>query len=348
MPYKNPDDKKAWRKRNRERNAAYQAAWTAANPEAVERHKMVAVQRYRERSKERRRLRAERRDARLEEIRVDKLRSALTKAMQHVRDVLIPQGEAMRFLGSSRSMTGESVLATTWQKGKPKLRNRTHRQFRRCQRCKKVFTIDFFVPLSYPNGRRNQVCSECRGKRERDRIAQIEKELRTGFAVCTVCGNAVKIGDMVKRKKYPGYKRVCKCCNSKQVREQRRANVELWRQRNRESNKRRRAKVNSNPETLLKYRVTNRMRAFLRRCLFGQQYHGEHALEWLGCGIEQFRSHIENQFELGMSWANASEWHIDHIKPLCACRTEKDFVKSWHYTNLRPLWSIDNLSRPKR
>ena len=37
--------------------------------------------------------------------------------------------------------------------------------------------------------------------------------------------------------------------------------------------------------------------------------------EYLGCNIETFKKHIEQQFTEGMSWENYGEWHIDHKIP---------------------------------
>ena len=38
--------------------------------------------------------------------------------------------------------------------------------------------------------------------------------------------------------------------------------------------------------------------------------------EYLGCNIETFKKHLEQQFTEGMSWENYGEWHIDHKIPL--------------------------------
>ena len=62
------------------------------------------------------------------------------------------------------------------------------------------------------------------------------------------------------------------------------------------------------------------------------------------------KEYLEKQFEKGMSWKNYGEWHIDHIKP-CASFSlinEEEQKECFHYTNLRPLWAEENLSRPKK
>jgi hypothetical protein len=65
----------------------------------------------------------------------------------------------------------------------------------------------------------------------------------------------------------------------------------------------------------------------------------------LGCSFEEFFTHIESQFTDGMSWENRSLWHIDHIVPLATAKTEEEILRLNHYTNLRPLWALDNLKK---
>jgi len=69
----------------------------------------------------------------------------------------------------------------------------------------------------------------------------------------------------------------------------------------------------------------------------------------LGCTLEEFTKHIESQFSEGMTWDNWSVrgWHLDHIKPLTRfnLKDPAEFLKAVHYTNLRPLWWKDNLSK---
>ena len=70
-------------------------------------------------------------------------------------------------------------------------------------------------------------------------------------------------------------------------------------------------------------------------------------VELLGCTIEEARSHLESQFSEGMSWENAGEWHIDHIRP-CASfdlTYPEQQMMCFHHTNLQPLWAKDNLSK---
>jgi len=65
--------------------------------------------------------------------------------------------------------------------------------------------------------------------------------------------------------------------------------------------------------------------------------------EMLGIDWEIAKKHIERQFTKGMNWSNQGDWHIDHIIPLSSANTEERLKKLCHYTNLQPLWAVDNL-----
>jgi len=70
-----------------------------------------------------------------------------------------------------------------------------------------------------------------------------------------------------------------------------------------------------------------------------------HFSEYIGCNREELIEHIRSQFTDGMSWENRSEWHIDHIIPLSSAKTEKKLYSLCHYTNLQPMWAIDNIKK---
>lgn len=64
--------------------------------------------------------------------------------------------------------------------------------------------------------------------------------------------------------------------------------------------------------------------------------------EILGCSIEFFYSHIERQFNNGMSWELMSEIEIDHIVPVSSASSIEEVIALSHFTNLRPMWGVDN------
>lgn len=72
--------------------------------------------------------------------------------------------------------------------------------------------------------------------------------------------------------------------------------------------------------------------------------------EILGCSFEDFKQHIESQWETWMNWENYGKyngtpnhgWDIDHTIPSSSANTKEDVLKLNHYTNLKPLCSYIN------
>lgn len=65
---------------------------------------------------------------------------------------------------------------------------------------------------------------------------------------------------------------------------------------------------------------------------------------------EDFKKYIESLFTEGMNWINygnkiETDWSIDHIIPISHATTLEDVKKLNHYTNLRPMWHIDNIKK---
>lgn len=71
----------------------------------------------------------------------------------------------------------------------------------------------------------------------------------------------------------------------------------------------------------------------------------------LGYDSYSFKLHIESQFFDGMTWdnygRNNDNWQIDHIKPVGTFSLDAEFSIINALNNLRPLWKLDNLKRPK-
>ncbi len=72
--------------------------------------------------------------------------------------------------------------------------------------------------------------------------------------------------------------------------------------------------------------------------------------ELLGCTIEEYKNYLESKWEPWMNWDNYGPpgtgydvWNIDHIVPFnCGNPTIADKLQRCHYTNTRPLRTIDN------
>ncbi|HBI02003.1 MAG TPA: hypothetical protein DDY18_10320 [Flavobacterium sp.] len=99
------------------------------------------------------------------------------------------------------------------------------------------------------------------------------------------------------------------------------------------------------------YHIAKNLRDRLRKAVQKDQKNGS-AIDNLGCSITDFKKHIESKFDNEMNWNNYgfSGWHIDHIKPLNTfdLTSPEEFKKACHYSNLQPLWAIDNLTKAKK
>ncbi len=71
--------------------------------------------------------------------------------------------------------------------------------------------------------------------------------------------------------------------------------------------------------------------------------------ELLGCSIPNARDWIQSLFQPGMTWDNhgLKGWHIDHKKPISSfdLTREDQQRQCFHFTNLQPLWAIDNIRK---
>ena len=93
------------------------------------------------------------------------------------------------------------------------------------------------------------------------------------------------------------------------------------------------------------YRAKDNLSRMLRKTL--KKFGAEKDIkgDWLGCSNEDFKQHIESQFQKGMSWNNREKWHVDHNIPLAAAKTVEEVYKISNYRNLVPMWAHDNLSK---
>ena len=98
----------------------------------------------------------------------------------------------------------------------------------------------------------------------------------------------------------------------------------------------------------LHYKIKDNMRKRIKTALKkdgGKKT--KRTMKLVGCTVEQLKQYIERQFKPGMSWDQRSLFHIDHIIPCASFDLTKlsQQKKCFHYTNLQPLWAIDNIKK---
>jgi hypothetical protein len=190
-------------------------------------------------------------------------------------------------------------------------------------------------------------CSKCQCFKEMDCFCKNKRSSDGYNWTCKLCVNlTTKSSDFKEKRKkryhskrpirkYSEKSRVRKSEYDKAYREDNKKKIatqkKLW-----ESNKR------NDP----KYKATRNVRRRINHALHGRNK-SFRTFELLGCDIDFFMSHIEHQFLDGMSWDNYGQWHIDHIVECFRFDLSDPQQQKicFHYSNQRPLWAKDNLTR---
>ena len=154
---------------------------------------------------------------------------------------------------------------------------------------------------------------------------------------------------LLKRKEYAENNKEKISIKNKEYRE---ANLERLKKHNREYQKKyakllsskRKQLVNSTPLRKFKERIRLLTKGAFYRLKQDKRFN-THTI--LGADWEVVKEHFVSQFKDGMTWEAfvAGEIHVDHIQPLASAKSEEELIALCHYTNLQPLWCLDNLSK---
>jgi len=115
-----------------------------------------------------------------------------------------------------------------------------------------------------------------------------------------------------------------------------------WNKINSEKRKKITKKHKQKPEIKLKENTRHRIYIFSKSKNLKKN---NKTFEIVGCSPSELKKYLEKKFIYGMTWENNGQWHIDHIIPLSMANTEDGIYELCYYTNLQPLWAIDNLKK---
>ena len=99
------------------------------------------------------------------------------------------------------------------------------------------------------------------------------------------------------------------------------------------------------------YRLTHNLRTRItQHCNSIKLEKNFRTIEALGCTAQEFKEHLEGLFKVGMTWENygLGGWVVDHIKPISLAKTSDEVYLLNHYTNLQPMWELDNLIKSNK
>lgn len=181
-----------------------------------------------------------------------------------------------------------------------------------CTKCRKKLSIDCYHKQAAAKGGLSPSCKECKRKYK----IRYHKENQ----------DKIKEQNANWRIKNPDYS-----SNYYQVNKDR---------LNKKHNERLKKYYYNDTNYRIKTLLRNRLNKFIHSKI-------DTTISFLGCDLEYFKQYMEYKFIEGMSWDNIGDWHIDHIKPCCSfdLTDPEEQRKCFHYTNLQPLWAIDNLRK---
>ena len=168
--------------------------------------------------------------------------------------------------------------------------------------------------------------------------------------VCTICClskeltefNNQKLGKFGKR----SYCRLCQSEMRKQYNDENRKKLSEYQREYRKKNPSYNSDYQKNRRlTDINFRLMGNMRARICNVI---QNKTTNTFACLGTTIDEFKKHLEKQFDVGMTWNNYGEWEVDHIIPISIGKTQDEICELNYYTNLRPLWKFENQKKSNK
>lgn len=173
-----------------------------------------------------------------------------------------------------------------------------------------------------------------------------------GASRCKKCDRARRKELYTPEKGHSYYKKISEEQKEKRrlyARNKRNENVELAKEKVRNWRKNNPNYKKNRWKNDLTYKIKEILRGRLYKAIKGYSKE-KSAMLLIGCSIDELKLYIEQQFKKNMSWDNYGEWHIDHIKPcsLFDFNNLEEQQKCFHYTNLQPLWALENLTKSNK
>lgn len=188
-------------------------------------------------------------------------------------------------------------------------------EIKKCTKCKECKELKYYWKSKESKDGYNNICADCKNKYER----------------------SIKDKREIARLKY---------YSKEKNKVKQRLNSKNWYENNKvqhQLNHINRRK--NNPVAALSKLFRDR----LYKCFKHEGKKNKPTLDILGCDWITLKEWVESHFKNGMSWENkgkgVDKWNLDHGIPLSWAECENDIYTLNHYTNLKPEWSLDNLSK---
>lgn len=243
-----------------------------------------------------------------------------------------------------------------------------------CTKCERVLPLEAFAKHGESHRSRCKPCENAKGSAYRENNAEaLNQQRRARYASDPAKQEQNRLSCQRYRAEHPEEKRTAdkayyannreRCLEQQRdygARPEVKARKQVYAAENREhiakvAKRRCNARAAEDPQ----YRLTLRLRSRLSSyCAEYGARKRHHTIELLGCTIAQLKARLESLWQPGMSWENYGiyrrggpmTWHIDHIKPVVSfdLLDPEQQKACFHYTNLQPLWAVDNIVKGDR
>lgn len=216
-----------------------------------------------------------------------------------------------------------------------KEKSKTHRV---CRKCNLNKSNGNFYKRSNGYLGIGTICEKCSRQESRDSYyknkklgkLKIKTKITLSFKVCRKCNTNKKINEFKSQQAW-----ACSSCRQETRRE---------------------CQNTYNSNNKFKVAIRNLVYQSFKRACEGSYIKSQRTEDILGCSMKYFKGHLETQFQEGMNWDNYGKinsetnkvWHIDHKIPLTSAKTEEDIIKLCHYSNLQPLWALENIKKSNK
>jgi len=226
-------------------------------------------------------------------------------------------------------------------------------ELRRCSRCTSIILLEIYFSKNR-KGEYNKTCDKCRlqGNESTKKWREKNKEKVAAYKKKYAIENKEQISEKGK---------IYYAENKDKIDEYRAKNKEkiVATSKKYNADKRRHCEHNINrlrckiccPNGYLKALVSCRIHDALKSTK------SKKSIEYLGCDIQTFRTHIEKSFKENMTWDNHGFgddcWNIDHIIPILYKQDNiepsiEEVGKRLHYLNTQAMWQLENFSKGNR
>jgi 5-methylcytosine-specific restriction endonuclease McrA len=192
---------------------------------------------------------------------------------------------------------------------------------------------------------KNKICTGCNTLKPLSEFYK-DSSKKDGVEVkCKLCKKIQKAKYYIlNRDKLCAQSRIWAIGNKEKVRTIRRK-TQIKREYLQKTYEKRKKKRNTDPL----FKLADCVRSRINKVFRGESK-SKKTLDILGCTFKELIKYTEKLFQPGMSWENHGRigWHIDHIIPLSSAKNKEELLKLCHYTNLQPLWALDNLKKSNK